>query len=143
MQSELRQMWILAKEIQDLSEQVEELESICQRMTASYDPVGSVRGGSVDRGDDKLAALADLRSTYIETKEELARMEEQLMEQCKTLQERDGLMLQYRYVLRLSWLEIRSAMQRQGYEGVTLRTLHRWLRTARLHLERQMEEVAS
>ena len=143
MQSELRQMWRLAKEIQDLSEQVEELESICQRMTASYDPVGPVRGGGVDRGDDKLAALADLRSTYIETKEELERMEGQLMEQCKCLQERDALMLQYRYVLRLSWLEIRSAMQRQGYECVTIRTLHRWNRTAMLRLERQMEEVAS
>ena len=93
MRLELRQMWILAKEIQDLSEQVEELESICQRMTASYDPVGPVRGGSVDRGDDKLAALADLRSTYIETKEEWTRMEEQLMERCKPLQERDALML--------------------------------------------------
>ena len=143
MKSELRQMWILAKESRDLSEQVEALESICQRMTASYDPVGPVRGGGVDRGDDRLAALADLRNTYIETKEELERRERQLMDWCRCLQERDARILQYRYVLRLSWLELRGEMQRQGHDPVTLRTLHRWHRTALLRLERQREEVAS
>ena len=137
-----RRTWKLAEEVAVLSLRIAELEAVCGRMTTQVNPTGRTGGSSGDPGDGAMAALADLRSAYINKKRELARVEKELNRFCDLLSGRDGLILKYRYVLRLSWLDIRAAMQRKGYACATLRTVYRWHRTALLRAERQLREAS-
>lgn len=139
-QEYFRRTWILADEVAALVCRVEELETVCGRMTMQVDPTGRMGGGSGGAKDNALAALADLRSACREKKRELADVEREVEQVCETLSGRDGLVLRYRYVQRLSWLEIRAAMQRKGYACATLRTVYRWHRTALLRTERLLRE---
>ena len=120
----LNQALTAADEVTRLGVQVKEMESVCCKMTAKYDKVGG--GGSHSgSGDSKTAALADLRSKYTDAKQALIDAEAELTRFFKTLDERDGLVLRYRYVLRLEWPQILDVMNRRGYD-CAIRTLFRW-----------------
>lgn len=135
-----RRTWTLAEACETLSHRVEELDAVCGRMTAPYDPTGRIGSRTSGAGDGTLASLADLRTAYIEAKQELEQAEREILHVCEALSGRDSLILQYRYVKRCSWLEIRTAMQRKGYASATLRTVYRWHRTALLRAERLLRE---
>jgi hypothetical protein len=134
----LNSAWAAAETVARLVEQVAELESACQNMTANYNKVGGGGGGggSCDGGS---AALADLRSKYIEAQMRLVHAETELARFCKKVGGRDGQVLRYRYVLRLEWPQILDVMTRRGYE-CCLRTMFRWHDQARRNARMIWEE---
>lgn len=139
-QAYFRRTWVLAEEEEVLGRHVAELESVCGRMTAPYDPTGRIGSRTGGTGDDTLASLADLRTAYIDKRKELKLAEQEVERVCGCLSQRDCLILQDRYLRRRSWLEIRAAMQRRGYGSAALRTVYRWHRTALLRAERLLRE---
>lgn len=128
----LRRPAVLEEELQTLRTRLHGDLYSSQGLVANYSGMGG--GGQGGSHDGVLAAIADLSDQEMRLRAQLLDAEHELDKFLRFLKYRIPdhycRLLRYRYLMRLQWGFVMTALQEKGHTIRTLRTVYNWHRAA-------------